>query len=234
MLDRLSEPAVSDAPLTLALRRGTLACSEPDCTSHDAMACSYVDRRQRGCGSAWCRAHQQIAFNAIYCRRHAGIINALGRDHTSFSLPDLENRAPSLANWVGRDLDGEIRTLLETHFGGHRMNVSSVVTGGGHRDRTWGRSWKLISENGVDLSINVAVPEADDSVVRVIYDGRLLVELTPPWIEARRHGVSLDAPSDREARRRFYALIVEDLDAAMVETKSNPALYANGALRPKP
>jgi hypothetical protein len=219
------DPAAASAPLTLALRRGTLQCSEPDCSSHDAVRCSYVDRRQRECESAWCRTHQQIAFNSIYCRRHAGIINALGPDHMTVSLPDLENRAPSLANWVGRDLDGPIRDLLETHFPGQRLNVGTVVNGGTVRDRTWGRSWKLISEQGVDLSINVSVAEADDSVVRVIYEGQVLVELTPPWIEARRHGLRLDPQSDREARRRFYALIIEDLEGALTVTKATPDRY---------
>ena len=222
MLFHAPTPGSDAGPLTLAARRGQLPCSEPGCTSDDGVACSYVDRRQRECASAWCRAHQQIAFNGIYCRRHAGIIQALGPDHVGMAMPDLENRAPSLANWVGRDLDTPIRTLLETHFPNRPMHVSSVVNGGSLRERTWGRSWKLVSGNGVDLSVNVSVPEADDSVVRVIYDGRVLVELTPPWIEARRHGVTLDAESDGVARRRFYALIIEDLEAAMVATRKQP------------
>lgn len=212
-------------PLTLAMRRGTLPCSQRDCVAHDAVACSYVDRRQRECGTAWCKNHQCIAFNTIYCRRHAGVIEALGPNHATLPLPDLGNRAPSLANWVGRDLDGPIRDLLETQFPGHEMSVSTVINAGGLRDRTWGRSWKLISGDGVDLSINVSVPEADDSVVRVIYDGRVLVELTPPWIEARRHGLTLDPQTDSEARRRFYALIVEDLEAAVTATKASPSKY---------
>jgi hypothetical protein len=209
-------------PLTLAERRGTLPCSEPGCTSVEAVACAYVDRRQRECNSAWCRGHQQIAFNGTYCRRHAGIIQALGPDHVNLAMPDLENRAPSLANWVGRDLDAPFRALLEAHFPGHTMNVTSVVSGGSMRERTWGRSWKLISGNGVDLSVNVNVPEADDSVVRVVYDGRVLAELTPPWIEARRHGVTLDAEGDEVVRRRFYDLIIEDVEAAMLVTKNQP------------
>lgn len=209
-------------PLSLAERRGTLPCSEPGCTSTDGVACAYVDRRQRECDSAWCRGHQQLAFNGIYCRRHAGIIQALGPDHVGMAMPDLDNRAPSLANWVGRDLDEPIRALLDAHFPGHKLNVSSVVSGGSLRERTWGRSWKLISGNGVDLSVNVNVPEADDSVVRVVYDGRLLTELTPPWIEARRHGVTLDAESDQVERHRFYGLIIEDIEAAMLVTKNQP------------
>jgi hypothetical protein len=207
----------------MALRRGSLACSEPDCASQGAVACSYVDRRQRQCTSAWCHQHQQIAFNAIYCRRHAGIIAALGPDHVSVPLPDLENRAPSLANWVGRDLDGPIRDLLEREYPGTRLHVTAVVSGGSWRDRVWSRSWKLISDTGVDLWINISVAEAEDSSIRLVFEQRTIAELTPPWIEARRHGVTVDRQTDTEARRRFYALILEDIETAIAEHKSAAA-----------
>lgn len=220
----LSQPPGSGV-LSLAFRRGSLPCSEPACSSQTAVQCQYVDRRQRECTSAWCREHQTLAHGGIYCRRHAGIINALGPNHANMTLPDIDNRAPSLANWVSRDLDTPIRDLLEQEFPGHDMTVTTVVSGGSPRERTWGRSWKLISWNGVDFSINVHVPEADDCLVRVIYDGRLIAELTPPWIEARRHGVTPDPQTDAEARRRFYALIVDDLTREIEHTKANPGQY---------
>jgi hypothetical protein len=216
------------SPPAPALGRVSLGCSAPACVSHDAARCSYVDRRQRQCETAWCSEHQQLVFSAAYCRRHAGIITALGPDFATFPLPDLENRAPSLANWIGRDIDSAIRDLLQTHFPGHDMSVTSVVNGGGTRERTWGRAWKLISATGVDLSINVTVPEADDSVVRVIYEGRLLVELTPPWIESRRDGVALDPQADHEARSSFYARILGDLEAAVLATKADGRYLRSG------
>ena len=102
------------------------------------------------------------------------------------------------------------------------MLVTDVVSGGSWRDRTWGRSWKLISPQGVDLSVSVTVPEADDSLVRVSYDGKVLTELTPPWIESRQRGVTVDPETDRQGRRRFYDRIVEDLEAAVIATKQRP------------
>jgi hypothetical protein len=201
-------------------RRGTLPCAEPDCRSTEGVQCAYTDRRQRRCGTGWCRIHQQIAFNAIYCRRHAGIIRALGPDWVTLTLPDLDNRAPSLANWVGSDLNDPIRNLLQRFFPARKLNASTVVSGGSPGDRTWGRSWKLISANGVDLSINVTVPEANDSLVRVIYDGKVILEMVPPWIEARRRGMRVDHRADTEARRSFYGLILEDLEQAMHTTRA--------------
>jgi hypothetical protein len=216
------------APPTVAIGLASFACSAPSCASPGAVRCSYVDRRQRRCESAWCPEHGQLAFNASYCRRHAGIINALGPDHATFPLPDLENRAPSLANWIGRDLDAPIRDLLQKHFPGHPMHVTSVVNGGGVRERTWGRAWKLLSETGVDLSIRVTVPEDDDSIVRVIYEGRVLVEVTPPWIEARRDGVPLDPQADDDARGHFYGGILQHLDAAISATKAGSRYQLGG------
>lgn len=212
----------------MAVGLASFACAAPACAAPGAVRCSYVDRRQRQCDSAWCPAHRQLAFNATYCRRHAGIINALGPNFATIPLPDLENRAPSLANWVGRDLDAPIRNLLQKHFPGHPMHVTTVVSGGGVRERTWGRAWKLISGTGVDLSINLTVAEADDSILRVIYEGRLLVEMTPPWIEARRAGVPFDPRADNDARGRFYDAIIQHLDAAISATKGGSRYQLSG------
>ncbi|MHB8533493.1 MAG: hypothetical protein ACYDC2_12315, partial [Solirubrobacteraceae bacterium] len=67
-----------------------MPCSDPECWSMEAVPCSYVDRRSRQCETAWCRIHHQVAFNNIYCRRHAGIIRALGPEYSNVPLPDLE------------------------------------------------------------------------------------------------------------------------------------------------
>lgn len=160
-----------------------------------------------------------MAFDAVYCRRHAGIIEALGPKHAELALPDLDNRAPSLANWVGRDLDAAIRTLLATGFPSQTMNVTSIVSGGSPRDRSWGRSWKVISQLGVDCSVGVVVLEADDSVVRVAYDGKEILAVTPPWIELRRQGLVLDAVTDREQRSGFYVGILVALEDAVMAAK---------------
>jgi hypothetical protein len=53
----------------------------------------------------------------------------------------------------------------------------------------------------------------------------VLLELTPPWIEARRHNMKLDPQTDSEARRRFHELILADLEAAILDSKARPNLY---------
>ncbi len=203
----------------IAIDDVAVPCSQPGCTALDALPCAYVDRRQRECPTAWCGSHRHIAFNATYCRRHVGIIEALGADHPDLPLPDLDNRAPSLANWVGRDLDAPIRTLLQTGFPGQTMNVTSMVSGGSWHDRTWGRSWRGISPQGVDCSVSVTVLEADDSTVRVAYDGKEVLEVTPPWIEARRQNMTLNAETNTQQRREFYDRILEALEDAVMAAK---------------
>lgn len=212
------------APITSApaTHRDLLPCSERECGSCEAVPCAYVDRRQRECDTAWCPEHQQIVFDNAYCGRHARIIEAIGPLWATQVLPDLENRAPSLANWVGGHLDTPIRELLERYVGSRKLSVSTVGPGGWLRDRTWGNSWKLVSAQGVDLSINVTVPEADENLVRVMYNAAPLLELVPPWIEAHRRGIPLDPATDQEARQRFYGLILDKLEEAMQDTKRTP------------
>ncbi|MHB8718634.1 MAG: hypothetical protein ACYDAC_07050 [Candidatus Dormibacteria bacterium] len=218
-----AEPAAHSA---FHRRRGSLPCSAADCASTEAVACEYVDRRSRACPTAWCLVHQQVAFDWVYCRRHAGIIRALGPQWATLALPDIDNRAPSLANWVGMELNEPVRNLLERFFGSHRLHVTTVVSGGTPRDRTWGRSWKLISPEGIDLSVGIVVAESDDCVVRLSYDGRVLRQVVPPWIEARQRGIALDPASDAAARRRFNGVMLEDLEAAMRDTVAGRTPWA--------
>lgn len=194
-------------------------CSSMGCIVPATVPCFYVDRRQRHCTTRWCAEHHRIVFNRSYCRRHAGIIEAVGEAHADVPLPDLDNRAPSLANWIGRDLDAAIRTLLATGFPSQPINVSGMVSGGLPRERSWGWSWKVISPLGIDCSVSVTVLEADDSVVHVAYDGKEVLAVTPPWIEARRQGQALDTVADDEARRCFYDRILEALEDAVMAAK---------------
>ncbi len=99
------------------------------------------------------------------------------------------------------------------------MNVSSMVIGGLPRDRSWGRSWKVISPLGVDCSVGITVLEADDCVVHVTYDGKAILAVKPPWILGRRRGQSGDAAADHDARSRFYDGILEALEDAVMAAR---------------
>jgi len=77
----------------------------------------------------------------------------------------------------------------------------------------------VISPLGVDCSVGLSVLEADDSVIHVAYDGKEVLAVTPPWIEARRQGQTLDTDADNEERRRFHDRILEALEDAVMAAK---------------
>ena len=110
--------------------------------------CEYVDRRGRECRTAWCIEHRVTIEDRVYCRRHAGVVSALPSLDSSptVSLPDLDNRAPSLVGWVSRQIDGDVWRLLlkELSAGSGGQLVADPVTlvfVGIGRQRAWERAW---------------------------------------------------------------------------------------------
>ena len=189
-------------------------CSEKGCTATNAVACAYVDRRQRACPTAWCPQHQSVVDGLPYCRRHAGVLRAIGTDPDRLkSLPDLENRAPSLVNWVARDVDADIRALLRHYSAGGDVADSPILAVGHASNRIWSRHWKVLSHTGFDLRIAISVAENQDTVLLGYVEGTLVHTVEPPWIVARRRGAAFDAADDREAREQFRSELIAALEA---------------------
>jgi hypothetical protein len=187
---------------------GTLPCSARDCSNQTAEACGYVDRRGRRCGTAWCPDHQSLVGGAVYCRRHAGVVGALGGAEQAI-MPDLENRAPSLVNWVGRDVEQVIQEIVSgyrSQLGTDRLVADPVrmVFLGPERARVWERSWKLVDHTGWSLRVALEVDEMRDTEVAVRVGRNVVARMTPPWIEARLRGEQLPPDVDAEQRAEFY------------------------------
>ena len=53
---------------------------------------------------AFCPEHWSRVDERVYCRRHASNIVALGRNIEAGAMPDLENRGPSLVNFVANKI----------------------------------------------------------------------------------------------------------------------------------
>src|SRR5438105_7619744 len=122
----LAEPAIpaqrppDEQPVSPAMiALGELPCTERGCTAVTGLECEYVDRRSRRCRTAWCPVHRLVVRDRVYCRRHAGVVEAVptGVLDAQTPLPDLDNRAPSLVNWVTNEVDGEVRRLLIQELG---------------------------------------------------------------------------------------------------------------------
>ena len=197
---------------------GSLPCSEHGCTSTTGEACAYVDRRSRACGTAWCPDHQSVLGGRVYCRRHAGVIAALAAGESS--MPDLENRAPSLVNGVSRDLEEVIRDIVNGYRGelGTDQLISDTVHleyVGPERLHIWQRNWKLVDHTGWSLRVALEVDEARDTEVAVRVGRNIVARATPPWIEARARGEQLSAEEDAAQRQSFYRSLAETLTVAI-------------------
>lgn len=198
---------------------GSLPCSERECANHNAEACGYVDRRQRTCGTAWCPDHQSIVGGVVYCRRHAGVIRALSGQSQAV-MPDLENRAPSLVNWVGRDVEQVIQDIVtgyRAELGTDQLIADPVhlVFLGPERARVWERSWKLVDHTGWSLRVALEVDELRDTEVAVRVGRNVVARMTPPWIVARMRGEVLAPEVDAAHRADFYRGIAAAVASAI-------------------
>ena len=210
----------------LAERDGSLPCTTDGCPAANGIACEYVDRRARQCRTAWCPQHRVIVEGHLYCRRHAGVVSALPLGDSSLltPLPDLDNRAPSLAGWVARQIDGDVWRLLLQELdaeGGQLVGdpVMLVFTGV-DRVRAWERAWKLVTHTGISRRVSLMVEEANDDEVAVKIGSNVVDRLVPPWIADRRRAASLDAETDRREREGFNQRILDAVERGLLRERN--------------
>lgn len=191
-------------------------CQLTGCRRRDGAQCSYVDKRGRSCPTSWCPEHEALVGGLPFCRRHASTMTALDGAEAVAGLPDLDNRAPSLVGWIGKELDASIRDLL------HRVapNDSAAVitdpvrlllTPGG-QSRRWAKAWKILDDTSVVSRVSVEVDEHDDIEVSARVNTDLIGKGVPPWIEHRRAGVAVDAATDAAERRAFTMAMARSIE----------------------
>lgn len=204
-----AERGLVDAPGPIL---GSDPCAEAGCDSHVAAHCSYVDRKSRPCGTSWCPEHHLAIDDRVYCRRHSGVVRAITKNTLElFELPDMDNRAASLCEWVASDLDPLLRALLMELRSGHESeSVSSLpmrlVIQRQPPARAWVRSWTLSDHTGVIRKLGIQVDESSDVEVIGSVDGNEVVRLVPPWISQRIPG--FDDVTDEERRADFRAALI--------------------------
>ena len=183
-------------------------CTAAGCDICGGVRCSYVDRRSRACPTCWCADHWEIVFGRPFCRRHAGLVKALDGAPSAGGWPDLDNRAASLAGWMGGQLDPSIRDVfgrVAPPEGAWLVNEPvHLILGPGGAVRRWQRSWKLVDEGSVLSRVAIEVDEEDDADVMARVDTELIGHGVPPWIEERLAG--LPAPPEVTAARRHRYL----------------------------
>lgn len=194
---------------------GTLQCQARGCSNHTAMTCEYVDKRGRPCQSAFCPGHWSVVGGVVFCRRHASTIRAIGENALDrMAWPDVDNRGPSLVNWISRELDERVRSLLtDVAEGEERVIVDRTVgLAYDHRRRPrWERAWKLVETTGLVMKVAIQVDESEDALVTVRVGNEMVAQGIPPWIARRHSGEDLDPDVDRLRRELFHRFLEENI-----------------------
>ncbi len=212
MFGRSKKAASPEAPTAATIQR----CRMAGCRRRDGSACGYMDKRGRSCPTGWCPQHAVLVGGLPFCRRHGSTMSALDGAEAVAGLPDLDNRAPSLVGWMGRELDASVRDLL------HRVAASAgaavitdpvrlLLTPGG-QSRRWAKAWKVLDDTAVVSRVSVEVDEHDDCLVCARVDTELIGQGVPPWIEHRRAGHLVDAVTDAAERRAFTAAMARSIE----------------------
>ena len=189
------------------------------CTNKTAHPCAYRDRRERACSATICPAHSISLGGVLYCRRHAGTVQAIGElAHDQSAYPDVDDRAPSLVDWIGRDIDRDIRTLLARAARPGESVIADEAARRTHdfrRNARWERSWRLVEHTGPILNVTLHVAEDNDSLVHVRVGTETVADGVPPWIARRREGQDVEAAIDISQRRLFYRYLEETISDAV-------------------
>jgi hypothetical protein len=130
-------------------------------------------------------------------------------------LPDIDNRAPSLLEYMARRLHAGAVELLQQEGAqrpGSAITVDSLhaTMAGTPRVRGWEHRWRLLDHTGPLSTVGLRVDEERDSVVQVKVDGNVVHTAEPPWIAERGTG----SEEGDSARRELFD---RDLMSAMAE-----------------
>lgn len=218
------QPTPQDTGNGMVAAPPAMPCSLRGCANTNAQVCAYRDRRGRRCQTAFCPAHSVSFAGVTYCRRHASTVQAIGelaKDPNGF--PDLNDRAPSLVNWIARDLDQSIRRLLgRTARSGESVVVDESVrlAHDPARKARWERSWRIVEHTGLVLKVTVHVSEDNDSLVHVRVGTEMVADGVPPWIARRRQGQEVEAAIDVSQRQLFYRFLEENISTAVLRFRS--------------
>ncbi len=195
------DPATASAsPLVTA--RGDQYCSARGCAHRTGLACSYIDRRERPCPTAWCPEHRHVTHGAVFCPAHARLLDSTGDEFHPPARVDLGNAAPAVLAWAVQEVDAEVSSaMLQVAMEWHQALVLDPVhfgLAGAQRVRTWERAWKVCDNVGPTLRVSVTMQEARPGVVEGRINAQPVVLLSAPWHES--HGVGQPPATRAEAR----------------------------------
>ena len=200
-------PPADRAPLPFT----RVHCLQAGCERVDVARCAFVDRYERRCATHWCPDHSLASSGVVHCRRHAAVAEALSGPQIPGSLPELENRAPSLVNYVARAMDAEVHALLEPLAApGETLAVEPVHVAMGTRARRWEHAWAVRTTTGHDrLRVAVEVDDYRDPELALRVGQEVVSRSIPPWIGHRLRNEDVDELQSATERTAYYAALVD-------------------------
>lgn len=191
---------------TLAWELGDQYCSARGCSQKTGLACSYVDRKERPCPTAWCPQHRHVTHGGVFCPTHGDFLDGTAYEFRETVRVDLGNAVPTVLAWVVQEIDAEISTaMLYVAMEWHQALVLDPVhfaLAGVHRTRTWERAWKVCDTVGPTLRVSVVIEEGRPNVAEARMNGQTLISLIVPWHEA--HGFGEPPATKAEARGQAF------------------------------
>ena len=197
-----------------------IPCWEKNCVNSNAYQCAFGDNRQHRCKTAWCESHTQVYNGLFYCRRHASIAAALDKSESSGHFPDLDNRAPSLVNWVGEAISNSVENILTSVIENPSIEfVQSdpicFIFKNSEQSHRWERIWKLSSHTGVLVRVAIEVDEEFDFLVTLRVGGQVCQSTTPPWVAHHMHRDLITLEQDEDERQQYYARLLSNIAQAV-------------------
>ena len=138
-------------------------------------------------------------------------------------MADVDDRAPSLVNWIANDLDRDVRKLLAdaAHPGEDVLTDGFVqLTRDKVRRTRWERSWRIVDHTGLVLKVGIYTDEGDDALIHVRVGDRLVAEGVPPWIASRQAGDDSTPAVEISRRQQFYGSLEESIGEAVKQASN--------------
>lgn len=187
---------------TLTWAIGDQFCSARGCSQKTGLACSYIDRRERPCPTAWCPQHRHVTRGAVFCPAHGRLLDGSAYEFREDVRVDLGNTVPVALAWAVQEIDAEVSmSMLYLAMEWHQALVLDPVhfaLMGANRVRSWERAWKVCDNLGPTLRVSVVVEEGRPDVLQARINAHPVAMLPIPWHES--HGVGQPPATAAEAR----------------------------------
>jgi hypothetical protein len=148
----------------------------------------------------------------------------MGEAAQAGALPEVDNRGPSLVNWVHAAINDGVVALLEdaARYGETVKTDAEVVEiFDQKRRRRWERSWKLIESTGISLKVSVQVSaDTDDALIDARVGTYVAARGVPPWITRRRTGLEVDSEVDAEQRELFKQFFLSHIAEEVAQQRA--------------